>query len=192
MCSSDLLSPVIHLDAEPVLAFREAKRLWAVTLVERTGDLVNNVKENRDSIAKVREVAAHNRWEASKWDRELFGEDKGDVNVNVTNIAALHVDALRHRIVEASPPLAEELQRTDAAVPIGDAITAAPLAVPEPVPGRGGVVERHGVDGDADAGTLWCHDCRRNDCRHVKHEYARQAQAYAAQSPKPRHIAWLG
>src|SRR5437879_2462822 len=104
--SQGFFSRVMHLDAERVRAFREAKRLWAITLVERTGDLVNNVKENRDSIAKVSEVAAHNRWEAGKWDRELFGEDKGDVNVNVTNIAALHVDALRHRIVEASPPLA--------------------------------------------------------------------------------------
>ncbi len=98
---------VIHLDAERVRAFREAKRLWAITLVERTGDLVSNVKENRDSIAKVREVAAHNRWEASKWDRELFGEDKGDVNVNVANFAAWHIDALRQRIVEASRPLGQ-------------------------------------------------------------------------------------
>jgi hypothetical protein len=59
---------------------------------------LHNVKESRDSIAKVREVAAHNRWEAGKWDRELFGEDKGDVNVNVLNIGALHVEALRHRM----------------------------------------------------------------------------------------------
>src|SRR5437879_11737170 len=34
------LSRVIHLDAERVRAFREAKRLWAITLVERTGDLM--------------------------------------------------------------------------------------------------------------------------------------------------------
>jgi ssDNA-binding replication factor A large subunit len=82
------LSRVIHQDVERVRGFREAKRLWAITLVERTGDLVNNVKENRDSIAKVREVAAHARWEAGKWDRELFGEDKGDVNVTM-NFAQL-------------------------------------------------------------------------------------------------------
>jgi hypothetical protein len=132
------LSRVIHLDAERVRAFREAKRLWAITLVERTGELVHNVKESRDSIAKVREVAAHNRWEAGKWDRELFGEDKGDVNVNVLNIGALHVEALRHRMIEATPPLAEELQRgsADAAVTIGDAITAEPLALPAPVAGE--------------------------------------------------------
>ena len=132
------LSRVTHLDAERVRAFPEAKRLWAITLVERTGDLVNNVKENRDSIAKVREVAAHARWEPSKWDRELFGEDKGDVNVNVLNIAQLHADALRHRIADASPPLREALQDHTAAtaVPIGDASTAAPRVVPEPVPGE--------------------------------------------------------
>ena len=70
---------------------------------------MNNVKENRDSIAKVREVAAHNRWEASKWDRELFGEDKGDLNVTVANFAAWHIDALRHRIIDAPRPLANQL-----------------------------------------------------------------------------------
>src|SRR3989454_495457 len=107
--SQGFLSRVIHLDAERVRAFREAKRLWAITLVEHTGELVKNVKENRDAIAKVREQASHARWEASKWDRELFGEDKGDVNVNVLNIGALHVEALRHRIVEATPPLANQL-----------------------------------------------------------------------------------
>ena len=172
--SQGFFSRVMHLDAERVRAFREAKRLWAITLVERTGDLVNNVKENRDSIAKVSEVAAHNRWEAGKWDRELFGEDKGDVNVNVTNIAALHVDALRHRIVEASPPLAAPPSHA----PVPGAILGA-VPTESPVPDAPAAVERHGVDGDADAGTLWCHDCRRNDCRHAKHEYARQAQAYA-------------
>ena len=72
------------IEAERVRVFREARRLWAITLVERTGDLVNNARESRDSIAKVRDVAAHNRWQASKRDRELFGEDKGDVNVNVS------------------------------------------------------------------------------------------------------------
>jgi hypothetical protein len=60
------LSRVIHQGPERAGGFREAKRLWAITLVERTGEQVSNVKENRDSIAKVREVAAHARWEASK------------------------------------------------------------------------------------------------------------------------------
>src|SRR2546425_1883840 len=104
--SQGFFSRVIHLDAVRVRAFREAKRLWAITLVERTGELVNNVKESRDSIAKVREVAAHNRWEASKWDRELFGEDKGDLSVNV-NVAQLHIEALRHRLIEASQPFGQ-------------------------------------------------------------------------------------
>src|SRR5439155_1832667 len=92
-----------------VRAFREAKRRYAVTLVEHTGELVKQVKENRDAIAKVREQASHARWEASKWDRELFGEDKGDVNVNVLNLAQMHIDALRHRIIDAPRPLANQL-----------------------------------------------------------------------------------
>jgi hypothetical protein len=65
---------------------------------------VKNVKENRDAIGKVREQASHNRWEASKWDREIFGEDRGDVNVNVVNLGQMHLDALRHRIVESKWP----------------------------------------------------------------------------------------
>src|SRR5947209_6343963 len=107
--SQGFLSRVIHLDPARVRAFREAKRRYAVTLVEHTGELVKQVRENRDAIAKVREQASHARWEASKWDRELFGEDKGDVNVNVLNIAQWHIDALRHRTIDASPPLAEIL-----------------------------------------------------------------------------------
>lgn len=122
---------------------------------------MHNVKESRDSIAKVREVAAHNRWEAGKWDRELFGEDKGDVNVNVLNIGALHVEALRHRMIEATPPLAEELQRgsADAAVTIGDAITAEPLALPAPVAGEP-VAASKGVTWDGTTARCW--DCDRS------------------------------
>ena len=107
--SQGFLSRVIHLDPARVRAFREAKRRYAVTLVEHTGELVKQVKENRDAIAKVREQASHARWEASKWDRELFGEDKGDVNVNVLNIGQAHLDALRHRIIEAPGPLVNQL-----------------------------------------------------------------------------------
>jgi len=45
------------------------------------------------------------RWEASKWDRQLFGEDKGDVNV--LNFAQMHIEALRHRMVERTQPLGQ-------------------------------------------------------------------------------------
>src|SRR5437667_5496899 len=108
--SQGFLSRVIHLDPARVRAFREAKRRYAVTLVEHTGELVKQVKENRDAIAKVREQASHARWEASKWDRELFGEDKGDVNVNVFNFAQMHIEALRHRMVESTQPLGQLLE----------------------------------------------------------------------------------
>jgi len=57
--SQGFLSRVIHLDQARVRAFREAKRRYAVTLVEHTGELVKQVKENRDAIAKVREQANH-------------------------------------------------------------------------------------------------------------------------------------
>ncbi len=98
-----MFARVLHLDPARTRAFRDAKRQWATALIEQTGELVKNVKENRDAIGKVREQASHNRWEASKWDREVFGEDKGDVNVTM-NFAQLHVEALRHRIVERERP----------------------------------------------------------------------------------------
>src|SRR2546422_897363 len=195
--SQGFLSRVIHLDPARVRAFREAKRRYAVTLVEHTGELVKHVKENRDAIAKVREQASHARWEASKWDRELFGEDKGDVNLNIANIAAWHVDALRHRIVDASRPLGPlleppgELQRgsADTAVTIGDAITAAPRAVPEPVIGEPAAATK-GVT--LDGTTAHCGDCDRTDCPHARQEYARQAQAYAEHPPtSPRVLRGL-
>jgi hypothetical protein len=99
-----MFARVLHSDPERTRAFREAKRQWATALIEQTGELVKNVQESRDAIGKVREQASHNRWEASKWDREIFGEDKGDVQVNVVNLGQMHLDALRHRIVEASRP----------------------------------------------------------------------------------------
>jgi hypothetical protein len=99
-----MFARVLHLDPARTRAFREAKKQWATALIEQTGELVKNVQENRDAIGKVREQASHNRWEASKWDREMFGEDKGDVNVNVVNLGQMHLDALRHRIAERERP----------------------------------------------------------------------------------------
>jgi hypothetical protein len=181
--SQGFLSRLVHKDPERIRAFREAKRRWAITLVEHTGELVKNVKENRDAIAKVREQASHARWEAGKWDRETFGEDKGAVNVNVLNVSQMHLDALRWRITEAARPVAD-LHRT---------VTAQPQSLPPPIdvtpepellelpPGPS--PQPSGVEWRAQTESAWCYACSASDCPHARREYLCRVQAHANTQP---------
>jgi hypothetical protein len=158
-------------------AYLDARRIGGTALMEDAADLCDDVPPERDAIMKARLQFESRRVLAGAFDPETFGEKGNDVTVTV-NTAELHVNALRHRVVEATRPLAELMRQPPARLTAGltEVDVTAPAApdVPDPAP----PVERHGVDGNADAGTLWCHDCRRNDCRHVKQEYARQAQHY--------------
>src|SRR5438034_4953117 len=101
-------SRVMHLDPARVRAYRDAKREAAHVLAEQARMLADGVPEQRDAIAKVREQIGVRRWLSASWNREDYGEAGLELNVNnVTNIAQLHVDALRHRSVEASRPLGQ-------------------------------------------------------------------------------------
>src|SRR6266566_961167 len=158
-------------------AYLEARRVGGTVMMEDAADICDNVPADRDEIQKARLRFESRRVLAAAFDPDTFGEKGNDVSVTV-NTAELHVTALRHRIVEASQPLAAQLRaaapQLPAGRPVGDAT--------EPQPGdpdRPAAVEQHGVEGDADVGNLWCHDCHRSECRHVKLEYARQAQHYA-------------
>ena len=167
-------------------AYLEARKIGGTALMEDAADLCDNVEPERDKIMKARLQFESRKVLAGAFDPETFGEKGGDVTVTV-NSASLHIDALRRRVVEATRPPAELMRQPPATLPAGltevdvtDASTGDPAP---PLP-----AERHGVDGNADAGTLWCHDCGRNDCRHVKYEYARQAQHYA-DTHAPRELA---
>ncbi len=54
-----------------------------------------------------------------------------------------------------------------------------PPPVPLPEPEAAPPPRRTGVDWDEHFQQHWCHDCERRDCKHIKREYARRAQAYA-------------
>jgi hypothetical protein len=103
--SQGFLSRLIHKDPERIRAFREAKKLAATLYAEEAMSIADHVPADRDEISKARERINVRRWMASAWDRETFGEEKGDVNVNVLNLADLHLDALRHRVTESPRPL---------------------------------------------------------------------------------------
>jgi len=96
---------VLHLDPEREQAFWAAKKLAATELIEAAKDLIDNVPVDRDHIAKVREQANHYRFMAMSGDRDRYGEKGPDINVNVLSVNELHVNALRHRVVEAARPI---------------------------------------------------------------------------------------
>lgn len=93
--------------------FREAKKQAATHYAEQAVQIVDDVREDRDAIAKAREMSHVRRWLAGAWDRELYGEAQSDINVNVLNMADAHLDALRHRVVETPRPLGLPADTTD-------------------------------------------------------------------------------
>jgi len=103
--SQGFFSRVIHLDDARARDFRGAKRLAATEYAEEAKDIVDNAPLDRDAISKAREQASVRRWLASCFDRDQFGEAAPDVNVTVNTIEHLHLDALRHRMVETPRPL---------------------------------------------------------------------------------------
>lgn len=96
------LSRIIHEDPEHVKAFEMAKRQAADGYADEVKDIADNLLAERDHIAKGRERIAARRWLAGVHNREKYGEPSA-VSVGISvNVASLHVDALRHRVVEAS------------------------------------------------------------------------------------------
>lgn len=102
--SQGFFARVLHLDPERTRAFWAAKKVAATGYAEEAADILDNVPVDRDHISKARERASHRRWMAGAFDRDRYGEKGGDVNVNVLNVADMHLDSLRHRMVEAPRP----------------------------------------------------------------------------------------
>ena len=111
--SQGFLSRLIHKDPERIRAFLEAKKLAATLYAEDAMSIADNVPADRDEISKARERISVRRWLASSWDREQYGEVQSDINVNVLNLGEIHLEALRHRIVEAPRPLGLPSETTD-------------------------------------------------------------------------------
>jgi hypothetical protein len=72
---------------------------------------VDDAPPDRDSINKAKVRAEMRVKVAGFIDREAWGDKGQQVNVQV-NVDGLHLDSLRHRMIEASVPLAVALKQT--------------------------------------------------------------------------------
>jgi hypothetical protein len=95
--SQGFFNRIMRLDPERRRRAQEAKQQAAQVYADEAKQIIDDAPVERDAIAKAREQVGVRRWLASVYDRPQFGEDKGDVNVNVLNIEQMHLDALRHR-----------------------------------------------------------------------------------------------
>jgi len=109
--SQGWLSRLIHKDPDLTQRFNAARRSRARVYAEEAKTLADTVPADRDAIAKVREQIGVRRWLAAVDDRDTFGEQQPQVNVQV-NVEGMHLDSLRHRMVDASVPLAVALKQT--------------------------------------------------------------------------------
>lgn len=78
--------------------------------VDHAIEVAKTAPHDRDAIQKAKLVIDTDMRVAGFLDRASYGEQKQQLQVNVS-VNSLHVDALRHRIVEASRPLAASLHQ---------------------------------------------------------------------------------
>src|SRR6266566_8401246 len=109
--SRAFLSRLLHADAERSQAVLKARDEGADAMVDEGLHLVDAASQERDAIQKARVQADMRLKVAGLLNREQWGDNAHGVTITVT-AAALHVDALRHRIVEASRPLPGLLAKT--------------------------------------------------------------------------------
>src|SRR5437773_4710779 len=99
-------SRLLHQDPAREAPLAEAKRLRAEAWADEALKVSDEAVPNRDDIAKAKLRIETRLRLASLADRAQYGESRQDVNVTV-NVASLHVDALRHRTIDAlSAPMA--------------------------------------------------------------------------------------
>lgn len=106
--SRRFLSMLLHADPERSKAVLEARKEGASALVDDALRVVDQAKLDRDGIAQARVQADVRLRVAAMLDRDQYGERKQDVHVQV-NVANIHLDALRHRMIENSRPLEQAL-----------------------------------------------------------------------------------
>jgi len=90
------------LNADPARRAKlvAARKDSAPALVEKAIEILDNVDNDRDAIAAAKAQSEVRTWLASKYDRQTFGNDTAQVNVQL-NLGQLHLDALRQRATAA-------------------------------------------------------------------------------------------
>lgn len=79
-------------------AYLEARKAASHVWADEAKQIADDVDEDRDAIAKARLQIDQRNLLASKYNRETFGNDAAQVNVQI-NMGQLHLDALRRRAV---------------------------------------------------------------------------------------------
>jgi len=102
-CSRSWLSRLLNEDQQRKALLQVAKQEGAGAHAEEALRIVDEAPVERDALQKARLQVEHRRWMAGVYDREQFG-DPTTPEVQI-NIGALHLDALRHRIIESPRPL---------------------------------------------------------------------------------------
>lgn len=94
--SPGIVGAWMNADPKRKAALAEARKQSAPILAEQAMEILDDVDEDRDAIAKAKAQADLRTWLASKYDRQTFGNDAAQVNVQL-NLGQLHLDALRQR-----------------------------------------------------------------------------------------------
>lgn len=104
------LSRLLHHDPERSALVSQARKEGASAMVDHALHIVDTAPVDRDSVNKAKVMADLRVKVAGYIDREQWGEQKQQVNVQV-NVADMHLDSLRHRMIENSRPLAAALHQ---------------------------------------------------------------------------------
>jgi len=104
--SRNFLSMLLHADPERSALAKLAHIEGASAMVDDALQLVDRAPVDRDSVNKAKVQSETRLKVAGFLDRTSWGEQKQAINLNVS-VNSLHVDALRHRVVEASRPAIE-------------------------------------------------------------------------------------
>lgn len=104
--SRNFLSTLLHADPERSAQAKQAHIEGASAMVDDAIHLVDRAPVDRDSVNKAKVQSETRLKVAGFLDRTNWGEQKQSVNVSV-NVNSLHVEALRHRVIEAVMPAVE-------------------------------------------------------------------------------------
>lgn len=81
----------------------QSRKDSAPALAEKAVEILDEADNDRDAINLAKAQADIRTWLASKYDRQTFGNDAAQVNVQL-NLGQLHLDALRQRAVPVVKP----------------------------------------------------------------------------------------
>src|SRR6266550_4003944 len=97
--SRSFFSRLLHQDPDRSAEVRKARLEGAGAMVDEAIHIVDTAAVDRDSVNKAKVRADLRVKVAGFIDREAWGEQKQQVQVQV-NLADVHLDSLRHRVIE--------------------------------------------------------------------------------------------